>query len=59
MHLIAQATAPDTAADGDSAQPSGTVVIEDVKTFKASMPLSAGATPVKDLSEYEELGSKL
>lgn len=38
---------------------SKTVVIEDVKAFKASMPLSAGARPIKDLSEFEELGAKL
>ncbi|KAK3698064.1 metalloprotease [Vermiconidia calcicola] len=36
-----------------------TVIIEDVKAFKASMPLSTGVRPVKDLSEFEELGSKL
>lgn len=35
------------------------VVIEDVKAFKASMPVSAGARPVKDLSEFEELEPKL
>lgn len=35
------------------------VVIEDVKAFKASMPLSAGARPVRELSEFEELGAKL
>lgn len=38
---------------------SKTVLIEDVKAFKASMPLSAGVRPVKDLSEFEELGAKL
>jgi insulysin len=38
---------------------SKTVVIEDVKAFKASMPLSAGVRAVKDLSEFEELGAKL
>lgn len=36
-----------------------TVVIEDVKAFKASMPLSAGPRAVKDLSEFEELGPRL
>ena len=36
-----------------------TVVIEDVKAFKASIPLSAGVRPVKDLSEFEELEAKL
>ena len=58
------------AATEESAQPNGepeangevqskTVVIEDVKAFKASMPLSAGVRPVKDLSEFEELEAKL
>ena len=58
-------------ASEETAQPNGevevngesttkkTVVIEDVKAFKASMPLSAGVRPVKDLSEFEELGAKL
>ena len=35
------------------------VVIEDVREFKARMPLSEGARPVKDLSEFEELEPKL
>ena len=34
-------------------------VIEDVRAFKARMPLSEGARPVKDLSEFEELEPKL
>jgi len=34
-------------------------VIEDVRDFKARMPLSEGARPAKDLSEFEELESKL
>lgn len=38
---------------------SKTVVIEDVKAFKASMPLSPGPRAVKDLREFEELGAKL
>lgn len=38
---------------------SKTIIIDDVKAFKASMPLSAGARPVKDLSEFEELEPKL
>lgn len=38
---------------------SQTIVIEDVKAWKASMPLSAGARPVCDLSEFEEVGPKL
>lgn len=35
------------------------VVIEDVKAWKASMPLSAGPRPVRELSEFEEVGPKL
>ena len=35
------------------------VLIEDVRAFKASMPLSEGATPVKHLSEFEDLEPKL
>lgn len=33
--------------------------IEDVWDFKARLPMSVGARPVKDLSEYEELEAKL
>lgn len=34
------------------------VKIEDVKAWKASLQLSAAATPVKSLSEFEEIESK-
>jgi len=34
-------------------------VIEDVRDFKARMPLSEGARPAKDLSEFEDLEPKL
>ncbi len=47
----------------DAAPPSsnGTtpVVIYDVRSFKSSLTVSAGAKPPRDLSEYEELDSKL
>ncbi|KAK3340911.1 Metalloenzyme, LuxS/M16 peptidase-like protein [Neurospora tetraspora] len=47
----------------DAAPPSsnGTkpILIEDVRSYKAGLPVSAAARPVKDLSEYEELDSKL
>lgn len=33
--------------------------IEDVRRFKASMPLSEAMRPVKELSEFEDLGAKL
>jgi insulysin len=35
------------------------IIIDDVRDYKASLAVSAGARPVKDLSEYEDLGSKL
>ncbi|EMC94102.1 hypothetical protein BAUCODRAFT_75180 [Baudoinia panamericana UAMH 10762] len=38
---------------------SQSVMIEDVKAWKASMPLSAGAKAVKPLSNFEDLESKL
>lgn len=38
----------------------GTAIrIEDVRSFKASMPLSEAMRPVKDLAEFEDLGAKL
>ena len=56
----AQVNGDAQAQNGDAAEKkSKTIVIEDVKAFKAGMPLSAGAQPVKDLSEFEELGAKL
>lgn len=33
--------------------------IEDARDFKARLPVSAGARPVKDLTDYEELEPKL
>ena len=35
------------------------ILVEDVKGWKASLPLAANPKPVKDLSEFEELESKL
>lgn len=35
------------------------VVITDVRAFRASLVASPGALPAKDMSEYEELDSKL
>jgi len=35
------------------------VLIENVRAFKASMPVSEGARPVKDLSAFEDLEPKL
>ena len=46
-------------ANGVPEKTSKTVVIEDVKAWKAGLPLSAGPKAVKALSEFEELESKL
>lgn len=35
------------------------VLIDDVRAFRASLAASNGACPVRDLSEYEDLGAKL
>ena len=44
---------------GEGGQKAQAVVIKDVRAFKASLPLTAGAAPVCELSVFEELGSKL
>lgn len=45
---------------GEQMQQVGTATkIEDVRSFKARMPLSEAMRPVKDLAEFEDLGSKL
>lgn len=50
----------ESAVNGDTVKKaSKTVLIEDVPAFKASMPLTAGTKPVKDISEFEELEPKL
>lgn len=46
-------------ADPPTLNGSRIVLIEDARDFKAKLPVSAGARPVKDLSEYEELEPKL
>ncbi|SMY27142.1 unnamed protein product [Zymoseptoria tritici ST99CH_1A5] len=45
--------------NGVEKKQSKTIVVEDVKSFKASLPLSAAPKPVKDLEEFEDLESKL
>jgi insulysin len=41
------------------ASPNLPVVIEDVRAFKAGLVASSGARPVKEMSEYEDIDSKL
>lgn len=51
-----------TEAEGDvqvSANGTKPYIITDVREFKMRMQVSAGPQPVKDLSEFEELDSKL
>jgi insulysin len=38
---------------------SKTIIVKDVKAFKASLPMTAAPKPVKDLEEFEDLESKL
>lgn len=65
MHLVAQKSSPK--ADGDAVEVSTeaavedkpAVKIEDVHAFKASLAVSPGATAFKDISNYEDLESKL
>lgn len=75
IHLHAQGIAPvaeGTAVDKVAAKPESeirpleipsrkddTVVIEDVRDFKACLAVTTGARAVKDLSEFEDLDSKL
>nr|POE72795.1 putative zinc protease [Quercus suber] len=54
-----EASSEDVAAKAKAAGVTEPVLIEDIRAFKAMMPLSKGAVPVKDLSEFEELESKL
>lgn len=49
----------ETGVDGVVKGKSKPVVIEDVKAFKASLPLMPGPRAAKDLSEFEELGPRL
>jgi insulysin len=48
-----------TNGNGVEKKTSKTIVIEDVKAFKASLPLSAAPKPVKELEEFEDLEPKL
>ncbi|KAK5154964.1 hypothetical protein LTR04_005901 [Oleoguttula sp. CCFEE 6159] len=48
-----------TVSQPASLSPNEVVIVTDVHAFKASMAVSAGARPVKDLSEFEELEPKL
>ncbi|KAK3109411.1 metalloprotease, partial [Teratosphaeriaceae sp. CCFEE 6253] len=53
-------TPPAVGGEGDGeGKKKTTVVIEDVKAWKASLPLSAGPVAARQLSEFEELESKL
>ena len=64
VHLIAQGGTAETngsVADGSDAiaNKKKAFVIENVRSFKASLPLTAGPSPFTDLIEYEDLASKL
>jgi insulysin len=74
VHLIAQGSSVAATTEDAGAAPSPVVTgevaardnstqlpvrIQDVKAFKASLALSAGLQPVKDITEFEDLGAKL
>lgn len=46
-------------AEVDGAKEKKTVIIEDVRAWKASLPASKGPVCVKDVAEFEERGAKL
>lgn len=64
VHLHAQASAPSEgkpdikleAIEGNGTTP---YVIEDVRQFRSMLQISAGPQPVKHISEFEDLDSKL
>lgn len=50
----------ETNGNGHARTPTrGAVLIEDVHAFKASMLLTTGATPMRDLSQFEDFEAKL
>jgi insulysin len=63
VHLHAQASAPTENGDValEKVEGNGTTpyVINDVRQFRSMLQISAGPQPVKHISEFEELDSKL
>lgn len=64
VHLVAKGAKPETNGtvngEGEAhATKKSAVIIADVHKFKSSLPLTAGPSPFRDLSEYEELAPKL
>lgn len=67
VHLIAQGVSDKTkeaaATDGEKETVPGNgtepYIIEDVRDYKSRLVASAGARPFKELSEFEDLDSKL
>jgi len=61
VHMIAQAQKSGAADSVEALEDFGKkpTLIKDVKAFKASLPLSAGLQPLKDITEFEDLEAKL
>lgn len=55
----ASATSSERRVDEQMQQVGTPIRIEDVRSFKARMPLSEAMRPVKDLVEFEDSGAKL
>lgn len=65
LNATANGVSSGASSDGDEAEDEATVslptpvLITDVRAFRASLVASSGARPVRELSDYEELDSKL
>ncbi|KAJ5466589.1 hypothetical protein N7539_009545 [Penicillium diatomitis] len=46
-------------ANGQLTNSPGPVIVEDVRSFKARLPVSTGPVPVSDLTDYEDFEAKL
>ena len=63
INMLNLGTNSTKAVNGDDAPKSGTstepYLIENVREYKSRLAVTAGPQPVKDLSEFEDLDSKL
>jgi insulysin len=57
--VVPNGISSDSTATNGTAPSQQPYIIKDVREFRSRLPVSAGPQPVKDLSEFEELDSKL
>jgi insulysin len=58
-HAEKEGAVVDDAPKAEDGKEKKTVLIKDVRAWKASLPASKGPSMVRDLSEFEEVGAKL